>query len=337
MLQDLAFNLANNSSIATKSRAQAIGKIRTMRELLSSLKDTRFVVLNEQLVNSFIFIIRTTISHLTTGLQRGIDSLEAIDLNKIQLPTKTDISIEDFEKDLAQNDSLITTLEKLSSNVGLHWYNKAYRKFKHAVVAPAKAMALPAICTGAIATSAFFAWYYSDMENPKWLRDRVGWPAVISSEHIVNDPSLENLSVQRHLAEMAAHVLSYAEKDGFSREDIEKDLKKLLHLQAPKPVGWLGRMEARIHGLTTGRFVLGTMFMSGGLLTARAILPAISNWASKKIKSVDNFLMGGAYKNRTVDDFTYKSDVTFDSLIGQEDAKGVWSRIMSISQKPRII
>lgn len=336
MLESLAFNVANNSTMPVKNRSQAIIAMRTIRELLSGLKDTRFILLNEQLVSSYIFVIHTTISRLTTQLIKGIEALEPLDISKLNFPTKTEIRIEDLEQGIAENNELIARFDKLSNNIGLHWYNKTYRSVKRNIVDPAKALALPAFCTGAIAATAFLAWYYSDMENPKWLRDRIGWPAMISSEYIVNDPTLANPAMQNKLAQLAANVLATAEHNGFSRDDIEKDLKELLHLQAPNPVGWFGRLEARIHGLANGRFVLGTMIMSAGALIGHAFLPTLSNWVTKKIKIADNFLMGGAYMNRAVDDFVYSVDVTFDHLIGEEDAKQYGRELCQYLKNPEL-
>ena len=180
MLQDLAFNLANNSTITTKNRAQVINTIRDMRILLSDVQDKNFVVIDERLVNTLIFIIRTTITHLTTGLKRGIDSLEPIDPKVIQFPDKNEISFEELDKELTCNDSLIKLLEKLSDNIGLHWYNKAYRTFKHIVVEPTNAVAPYALVGATLTTAAFFTWYYFGGEKPgkwgKWLRDKIGWP-----------------------------------------------------------------------------------------------------------------------------------------------------------------
>lgn len=335
MLQDLAFNLANNSSIATKSRGQAVIKIRAMREMLSGLKETSFVLLNEQLINSFIYIIRTTINQLIVGLQRGIDSLEAVDLNNLQLPTKKELTIEDLEKELAQNDSLIKNLETLSNNIGLHWYNKVYRKFKHIVVEPAKAAALPAFITASLGASAICAWYYFGGENPKWLREKIGWPQ--DSDFAEQQGQIK---LVKKLNERVGNILHELDENFIDKNLLQKIENKYIVKEATiptKPIGTFGLIEQKLYRLNQGRYAIGAALLSAGQVSAQYLFPRLGTAIANKIKAADNFLMGGAYKNRAVDDYTYKSDVTFDSIIGQEDAKQYGLELCQYLKDPELL
>jgi hypothetical protein len=56
ILEGLAFNYAQDISSPAKSRSHAITIISEMRDLVANLRETRVVVLNEQLINSYICI-----------------------------------------------------------------------------------------------------------------------------------------------------------------------------------------------------------------------------------------------------------------------------------------
>jgi hypothetical protein len=60
-----------------------------------------------------------------------------LDIRKLQLPIE-EITIETLNKEIAANDQLLAKLNKLANNIGLHWYNKVYRKLRHAIVDPPK-------------------------------------------------------------------------------------------------------------------------------------------------------------------------------------------------------
>jgi ATP-dependent Zn protease len=337
MLQDLAFNIGNNASIPTKNRGKSIGKIREIRELLSGLQNTQFVVLNESLVNSFIAIVHTTTMQVKKALETGIDNLEFPDVNNIRF--EADISFEQMQKELIINDTLIKSLTKLADSLGLHWYNKIYRNFKHYIVEPTKIVAPWALGTGIVAGAGFFLWYYSEAENPKWLRNWIKYPAVYASTAIINDPSnVDNNPViqqQREYTQAciekavsqlyASHAMITTENPAEILRNVQRDLetvhdaikKKALE----KPAGFLAHFEARIKGFSSGDYALGSLFLGGATLIGKTYLPGVGKWISRNIKTADNFLMGGAYKNRSSDAYVYSSDVTFDNIIGQEDAK----------------
>ena len=324
MLQDLAFNLANNASLTTKDRGQVINKIRTMRELMSNLKDTQRVIVTPQLVNSFIFITRTAILQLTTGLKHGIDKLESIDLNTLKIPASSDIGLEELvgklAKELAHNDTLIKNLEKLSDSMGLHWYNKVYRNFKRLVVEPAKAAAPKAFVGASLGAAAFFAWYYFGGENPKWLREKIGWPQE-------SDIGVDQYELQKHDVELTKNYKNMALeilKSNHIDSDITQKMSNAFDADTvlePKKIGLFGQIENKLFRLKNGRYALGGGAMLFGKEIMGILFPRMGQSIANKIKAADNFLMGGTYKNRSVDNISDRSEITFDSIIGQEDAK----------------
>lgn len=326
MLQDLAFNVANNTAITTKSRSQAINKIRTIREQLFNIHAKQHVVLDEQLIYTFIFIARSTISHITQGLQHGIDSLEVIDFASIKIPNKAKITIEDLQKELSQNEILIKALEKASDNMDLHWYNKAYRAFKYLVVEPAKAIAPTAIIGASLGAAAFCGWYYFGGNTLRKLREKVGWP----QDSDIIDQQKQNATV---------HYIC----DQFKKNHIDESLVKKIDeensndrdIQA-KPVGWLGRLEQTLFRFQTGRFAVGLAMVKPAQILLEYWYSRLGHSIVNKINAFDNFLMGGSYKNRSTGDITEKSDVTFDALIGQEDAKQYGRELCQYIKNPEL-
>jgi hypothetical protein len=280
MLQDLAFNLANNASISTKNRGQAIIKIRSMRELLTELKDTQIVILDEQLVNSFILITRATISHLTNGLKHGIDSLEVVDLNDIQaiqLKAKNGISLESLDKELALNDKLIKALAKLSDNLGLHWYNKVYRNLKRCVYYPAKAAAPWVLTGGTLSAAALCAWYYIGGENPKWLRDKLGWPQYNKDNH---DESITKYNMQN---QKFMNFLAQKHLDDETIKEAEGMFSALP--ESTKKAGIWDRTEQFKYRYDLGRYFFGGGVIWLGKEIINAYVPLVGRSIAKKIKS----------------------------------------------------
>jgi ATP-dependent Zn protease len=352
MLQDLAFNIGNNPSIPTKNRSQAIGKIRAIREILTELQSTQYVVLHEALVNSFIAIVRSTAIQVKKALETGIDNLEFPDINNIC--AHANINLEQTQQELIKNDTLIKSITKLADNLGLHWYNKIYRNFKHYIVQPTKTAAPWALGTTAAAGTTFFIWYYFGGENPKWLRNLVGYPAVFASEEVLNDPStitklqLKHISTQvKESFDILAHKIeeqakgytsvdNVTEAMGGFQKALEVIVDETVKLPKEKTVGALGKFEAVMRGFKNGNYFLGASFLGGVSYLGGSYLPEFLHWSTRNIKTVDNFLMGGAYKNRSSDTYVYSSDVTFDNIIGQEDAKKYGHELCQYLKNPEL-
>jgi ATP-dependent Zn protease len=341
MLQDLAFNLANNSSIATKNRSQTIAKIRAYRELLAELKGMHVVVLNEQIVHSFTVITRATIEHLTKAVRRGLDSLQVLDIETLDMETKGQISLQNLERDLTTNDGLIKSLAKLSDNLGLHWYNKVYRTLKHVAWDPAKAAFPYALAGGTLAASAFMAWYYFGGENPKWLREKIGWP-------MLTDGNLDEDAIKAIAQVAAEHNIQYetALQRLHSLGLDQEAIKAVTGAMAPfnlsdlkidtKPAGYLARLDQIFSRLESKRYVLGGSVLFLGQAILSTYLPALGHALAKKIKAADHFLMGGSCKDNPIDQYTYDSDITFDDVIGQEDAKQCGRELCQYIKNPEL-
>lgn len=335
ILEGLAFTYAQDISSPAKSRSHAITIISEMRDLIANLRETRVVVLNEQLINSYICIANAIINQLIYNVQNKLDAFASLDIRKLQLPIE-EITIETLNKEIAANDQLLAKLNKLANNIGLHWYNKVYRKLRHAIVNPAKAAAVPALCIASASAAAFFIWFYSNSENPKWLRDNVGWPALFANTAVLNDHSANNPLIPH----LAANVLEKAKEEliaeGHSEKEIKENLLQLLKKLYPHGTRWLGNLEARIHGLVNDQYPLGSTFLKLGAAISTILLPQVRKWASKKIMAADSFLMGGAYRYRNTDDYIYSIDVTFDNIIGQEDAKQYGRELCQYLKNPEL-
>jgi ATP-dependent Zn protease len=335
VLEGLAFTYAQDISAPAKSRNHAIAIISEMRELVSNLRDTRVVLLNEQLISSYIYITHAIINQLIYDVQHKLNSFSSLDVHKLQLPTH-EITIEMLNKEIVANDQLLAKLNKLSNNIGLHWYNKVYRKLRHAIVDPAKAAAVPALCIASLSTAAFFIWFYSNSENPKWLRDKVGWPALFASTAVLNDHSKNNPLIQQLAAQSFEKAKEALIAQGHSKEEIEANHAQLLKALYPHGTRWLGNLEARLVGVQNGQYPMGTKMIALGASISSIILPPALRWAGRKIKAADSFLMGGAYKYRNGDDYVYSIDVTFDNIIGQEDAKQYGRELCQYLKNPEL-
>lgn len=323
ILQDLAFNVSNNSGIATSNRSSIIKELRDSRELLTALQRMPVVVLDENIISSLINITHHIVSHLSDSLKKNLVGFKTPDMRKISLQGKNRIEPEQFEAEISKNENLIKQLEPMADKLGLHWYNKLYRLFKRTIVEPAKTAYAPALFATSVGTAAFFVWYYFGGENPKWLRDRVGWPAQQASTYITNDPDQFSEAQKQRLVAVAEICVKKAMEQEMSSEDLAKFANMAISKQniVDHPVGWLGRLEHRLACINMGQFVIGSTLMGIGLTQASKLVGPVKEWAGKKLKTLDNFLLGGAYKNRQVDDFSWRTDITFDDVIGNEDAK----------------
>jgi len=100
-------------------------------------------------------------------------------------------------------------------------------------------------------------------------------------------------------------------------------------------LGLFGRLEQITAGLFYSSQAPITSKMS--LLTtaiAGCFVPNFKRWTSQKIKEVDNFMMGGAYRHRPVGDIQYLSKVNFDNVIGCDEAKDVGKTLCMYLKDP---
>lgn len=333
IVQDLAFNVSNNTGVDPKRKPTIIKELSATLELLKSLQKLQVVVLDENIINSLITINREIIVQLTDSLKKGMGNYSALDMRKVAFG-KNKISSDRFEAELLKNESLIKQLEPLANNLGLRWYNKLYRTFKRVFVEPARIAYIPALCVSAVGTAAFFAWYYFGGENPKWLRNKVGWPAQSASTFITNDPN-EFSDAQKHRLNAVADLCV---RKAMQENATEQEIATLAGIAAKqtvdRPVGWFGRLEHRIAGINMGQFVIGSTLMGVGLSQTKRLLTPLSEWAGNKLKRIDNFLLGGAYKNKQVEEFSWRTDITCDDMIGNEEVKQYIFEVIQYLKNP---
>lgn len=340
ILQDVAFNLANNASIKTKSRANVIITIRTIRELLTELQTTSYVVLSPQLIDSYISILRATIDSVAKGLRRGIDYLEPVDLTKIKFQYQEDMSLEQLEKALIYNDNQIAALVKSADSLGLHWYNKVYRGFKHCIVRPIQTLAPYALIGGTLSASALLAWYYCGGENPKWLRDKLGYPQLSDfggqGRSIEKETTIELCKIHNKEKDNLMDALIINNIDQKTREDLMRNISFFPIDTSTTQPSLLDRVEHTIFRLTNGRYMVGAKLfaMSQAILGIYGL--RCTTFMKNNLEAIDNFLMGGCCKNRQVGDYIYSSDVTFDDIIGQEDAKKYGHMLCQYLKNPEL-
>ncbi len=337
ILQELAFNVANNTALALKNRSEVIKNIRMMRDIIGEIKEKNIIILNVHVVGALIMITRRIAIEIDHGLRGGVACLRGVDLNDIDLPDFTGCDTDRLATGLAKNQALIEGLENSVNKIGLRWYNHLYRSFKGTVIEPARAAAVPAMCFSIVVAAGFCVWYYFGGENPKWLRDRVGWPAEMSPYYIMNDASVENPIVRQRLQDLAEHLIVEAEQRGsLSPEQIAAIVKQITRLAVQRPVGWLGKLEHEVYCLRSGQFVLGAAVMSAGLAITGVFATPVGAWFSRKGQALDNFLMGGAYSDRHVGDIINDTGLTFDDVVGQEEAKKYGRELCLYLQQPEL-
>lgn len=322
-LEDLAF-IVSEDSVPTKNKKAHINEIRSLREMITLLRNNTYFKINESELLALMSITQACINHVLQATNQGFYELPFFDINEAQIP-HVKPTLEDLEKKLKSNETLVEEFERKADNVGLSWYNRFYRTIKYRVVSPAKLYRLDSLSANLIYSTILTSYLFWQFGGNNWfsnfLRNKLGWPAKTDKfGNLMNDETVIN---------SAPHNTTQFILDHGQELNLQEDqITQLLTMQAQQksdnpshPIGLLGRLEFNAYLMTIGSMPLGHYLLNKTSSKWSHLLPSYRSWLHKKGKALDNFLMGGAYKKRSVDGVSYTSNVDFDDMIGNEYAK----------------
>jgi len=347
ILEEIATNIASNNLIPTRNRPAAHQKIKELHNNSDYLKTTNSVPLKADAIFSRAQQIKDLVDYARMNLEKGIDHCDLYDPSYFKpesLKNAEDVE-EQLQKALIENNTAIEKLRAKATKIGLHYYNIAWRWMHRKVFNPWQKYYMTEASLGALwaTTTAFFAWYYfggntiPGLPLPArfgpWLRNKVGWPAQSQDDFIINDPN-STMAANQYIAEeleKAAKNKAWS-NTGLSTEDIQKILKnankkvqdgptETYKSALQRPVGWLGRFEHRLSQFFNNKFMVGTMVLGPITLSLSNVAPSFLTWLHKTSQKVDNFLLGGVYRYKSVDEFVLFSNTRFKDVIGNEAVK----------------
>lgn len=345
ILEEIATNLTSNKLIPTRNRPVALQKILALRNDVNYLKNSNIVPLKAEVIYTITKQIQDLADYARINLEKGIDECEPYDIANNTLPALNnteDVELQ-LQKALADNHIAIEKLRTKATRIGLHYYNIAWRWMHRNVFSPWQKYYMTPISFGALWLTAagFFTWYYFGGKKipglparfGTWLRNKVGWPAQTHDDLILNDANSTVAANQYIVEELENAVKKSSWYDsGLSKDKIENILneasKKIqdgpygnLKDALNKPVGWLGRFERRIKQFLNNEFMVGTMVLGPMALPLTNVAPNVLAWFSRTTQKIDNFLLGGVYRNKRIDEIIMNSSTRFKDVIGNESAK----------------
>lgn len=288
-LEELALIVNSNASKSHKKDVLSI--IREVRDIISQVKDDAFTNVNEinlTLLSNFTHYVITYVRAMING---GLSKLEPFDWESgIKRALSSDLSPERIQRQLIINDQELKQLTYEAKNVGLRWYNKAYRALDSTVIQPfqkyhiGRYLLLGGLATGA---GALLAWQWAGK-----FTDKFG-----------DVPSYDKLG----------------------------NLKENLNL------GLLGRTNHFIIEHTRGYLPINSWFYTACMGAALPELIALKNYGYKKGSNFINFLKGGGYANKKLEDAGLARVIpkaTLKDLIGLDYVKEVFSHIVKYLEDP---
>ncbi len=331
LLEEMAFNIATNSSLKALNCKETSKSLIEMRTLIGGFRTTREQVLIDlHLINQMSLILQEFVKHIETEItKKNTRSIASFDLNALAaLRNQEPVTLESVSMGLAKNYALLEKLGHITDNLGLHWYNKVWRLHKKYIVDTVKAVWLPVAALGSAAFGTWALWYYLGGENPAWFRRMFGWPSYLTKSGIVNTQDLHRAPSQH---------IQQATQPGqlLPGNAIQGSLETLGGAPAAAAGGQPqanGALPSEINLASRLTMKLKLFLKDDGPLALVSkglwafgygyLLPPIGQWAAKKCRKIDNYLMGGVYEKRSFDKSEFNpAGVTFDQVIGNEDAK----------------
>ncbi|MCX5922039.1 MAG: AAA family ATPase [Candidatus Dependentiae bacterium] len=306
ILGDLALVVNNDQVPQTKNKKTVIQGIISVRSLIESVQKDAFVNVSLRQNLMILKILEGLIAHTKQALSDGLTEFPAFDFvtyfQSIKSPQDdSTIDIDALQKNI---DAQIADLNSQAASVGLAWYNRAYRKLNDYLIQPSiKAASIGNAGKIAIATS-LAAWYFL------WYRTEKGEDPNASSKfsHWLRSKVGEHVKIQ-------------------DRGAIINDDK----------LGWIGRFEKEAFNLTHGHAEIGKYLVATASPFYYEAFKNASSWCGKKIERTHNFLLGGAYKNKKIEDALNASiepKYTFDDLVGLDYVKEALSLVVKYVEDP---
>ncbi|MFI5332854.1 MAG: AAA family ATPase, partial [Candidatus Babeliales bacterium] len=289
--------------------------IQQMGAILTQIRGDTFVAVNEASLKMLLTINNAAIDHIRNALSNGFKEFPAFDWQQTlitQAPTKA-ITLEGLQGDAKEIDKKLVKLTKEAQNVGLTWYNKAYRALDDTIIHPAQKYkvgryAFLATVTG---TCAFLIWWATNndgtgmriLERPlKYLRNWIGYaPNYIRPGEI--DTEYHNGNAAKNIA--------------------------------PHPMRSLGQGADYLVQFTKGYMPMHAFAFTLAAAAWTPELTAAKDYLGKKGDKLVNFLKGGGYKNKIKpDEDEIIPKVTLKDLVGLDHVKQEFTRIIEFLKDP---
>ena len=346
-LQDLALVVNNDNIAATKNKRALIEEIKNLRALLDMM--IKFAISHTDPVSNtkLIQVLADVVEHLDKSLKEGFSTLEPYDvnsrLNEI-FARPVDIEKLNVEGDQAGLEKSIESFEYSSKNLGLSWYNKAYRAFDDAVIQPSIKHNLVARGAKVLGVS-FLAWYALWFRSDRGTRPENQPPfPPAENKNQINTPEMVARLQQEANSDRVPHTSynwEYWLRDKVGAyphiNNVGLDFTDPLHFhyKGKNPMGLLGNLEYKVWQFAHGQMAIGALAapLIAPLLKTEA--DAAYEWASKKVFAAHNRMKGGVYAQKAHADSTrLEPKLTFDDLVGLDYAKDQLRGILQYMENP---
>lgn len=292
-LENIALDLHHDAVKVTDKKA-VLTSVMQFRKFLGQVKNSPFLNASLEELLYTIAILESMNAHIALCIEQGFDTIINFSPKKsVDLPEQiTPDLLMNLVQSLKQS---IDTLDQKAQNIGLTWYNKAFRGAGSAIVNACDTYNIPAWAAlgGVVAAGAFACWYLSPAKTPESLRNFFG------------------------------------EQPTF---DLTKSGGKPTN---PESVKWLGNLHWGYSliaaPLSVTLSIANSIPLSKDISGKNLNLTQLTiKKVGNLVSAVKTFFTGAAHRNRQEN----KKLVTFDDIVGCEHAKEVMRPIVKYLEDP---
>lgn len=361
LLQGYQLVIANDK-IRTLDPNDLRRKIFVLQELVAQCRNHCLVVATERDLVAVCHLTKSMMNHLLKALEQGL-----FELNEF-IPSRPifdkEVDLYDVYVRVIENKALFKTLEDNSKNIGLRFYNRAYRKFDSLFIKPVikyNLVPLVAKVTAAGLTAAhFFIYNRTDnrtiQEKQSDLGEKInGWKhqkMMYSNQNGEQNPHLSN--TWDNLIDKAHQKIDALENEkniptfldnpwiqwlqykiiGFAPKYEERSgrLDALYH--EDHPLRLFGTLEHHIVQSARGMTPVGTALAGITLAAFKDQALAALGATINAVLYYHNWLKGGAFFKESTKEKQLKVKHTFEDVIGLEHQKEVLRLIVRYLEDP---
>lgn len=344
----------NNNQVRILDQRPIMNEIRSLHEIITMIQSGAFVVIKPENLGQLIELAHKLIAHIRYLLTTDLIHFQPFDFQTAQ-PTRSQLpqayKFEQLEKMIRQNNALLEKLETESEHIGLSTLNKVYRKLeklndRYAITRKV------GIATG-IGAGLLWIGYLT----PRYYWNKVGslfgWKPSIDAT--AQDDDYGVFDGIEGLGNHSSNNTQYAKQSrsgSYGKIMVDNnpapDIKywvgdKAIDPRFPHPDA-ITTMEAegkkiglltRLHDLLENNYQIIT-FAATPIPLFALLSPTLKEWGgtiyewiAKKMSRFANFLRGGPVR-RQMDLWAGKEiRITFDDVIGNEDAKQALAFLVS--------
>jgi ATP-dependent Zn protease len=224
--------------------------------------------------------------------------------------TENDFDPATINKELALLTSMVGKLERESENVGLLWYNKAYRAVDSTVIAPCAKYNLHIALPVAYASAVCLYWMFTGEKAASTSEDgKIIYKSEFDKARWI--PGI----VKNFLGILPRSVLGQP--------------------QEFNELGLGGKIETNKTLANSGHFTFGAALLAFSWAKISSTwTQTISPWISKKLSYTHNFLKGGAYLKQAARLIDSTEEVYFSDIVGLDHVKETFSKIVHYLENP---